>query len=270
MSDGRQADLFAGAGFLAAPNAPCRPEPPPVDWATATDDQLVTALAEAGLTDAPVMAVEVGRRRLAIAVPALERLCGRFRGFGTCTIVREQAAALDALAQIGGNDAAAAVARLIARAAVQGPGLRHAVRAAADLGSALSAVDVLRLLHDGDPAVRSEACRCLGRRPSPEAAATLIDLLEDLHAAVRRAAACALGRAGRREGRAVLLACLRDEPSAEVVEALAPVADADCIVLLGRLAATSDGLRKAVLATLDDIDEPRAAAIAARLRQLTP
>ena len=37
---------------------------------------------------------------------------------------------------------------------------------------------------------------------------------------------------------------------------------------LGRLAATNDALREVVLASLDDIDEPLAAAVTARLRRL--
>ena len=52
------------------------------------------------------LAAEAGRRRLAAAVPSLETLCRRFSGFGIDRMVPEQAAALQALAAIGGREAA--------------------------------------------------------------------------------------------------------------------------------------------------------------------
>src|SRR5207245_1765213 len=107
-----------------------------------------------------------GRRRLAAAVPALAALCRRFTGFGAERAVPEQDAALDGLAMIGGQDAAQAVAALIARGIVQGPSLRAAVRAAAQLRSALSADAVCSLLRHAEPGIRADACRCA--RPLPE------------------------------------------------------------------------------------------------------
>jgi hypothetical protein len=66
------------------------------------------------------VAAEIARRRLSDAVPALERLCRRFAGFGVERPVPEQVAALDALGAISGPDAAKAVARLIAKGVVPG------------------------------------------------------------------------------------------------------------------------------------------------------
>jgi hypothetical protein len=45
-----------------------------------------------------MLAAEVVARRLVAAVPALEELCRRFKGFGRLHPVREQLTALDALA----------------------------------------------------------------------------------------------------------------------------------------------------------------------------
>jgi len=93
----------------------------------------------------------------------------------------------------------------------------------------------------------------------------LIGLLDDLHAEVFHAAACALGRLGRSEGRPALFRLLDAAPSAEVIAAAAAIADADCIVRLGRIARTRPDLEDAAVAALRDIDDPRAAAVLATL-----
>src|SRR5262249_61273615 len=89
------------------------------------------------LADSTALATEAGRRRLATAIPSLETLCRRFSGFGIDRMVPEQAAALRALAVIGGREAAQAVSRLIVRGVVQGPALNLAVSPAAQIGSTL-------------------------------------------------------------------------------------------------------------------------------------
>lgn len=94
----------------------------------------------------------------------------------------------------------------------------------------------------------------------------LLDLLENLHSNLRSAAACALGRLGRSEARSFLIGLLREAPSTGVVEAVAPVADQECIVLLGRLARKDTGLRASILDALDGIDHPQAEKVAVALR----
>ena len=101
------------------------------------------------------------------AVPALEALCRRFAGFGFKQIIPEQAAALEALAMIGGPDAAAAVARIVCKRAVEGPALTIALSPAARLGSELPRKIALSLLRHIDPGVRGDACRFV--RPWPDA-----------------------------------------------------------------------------------------------------
>ena len=167
------------------------------------------------------------------AIPALEALCRRFSGFGADRIVPEQAAAIDALAQIAGPDAAHALARLIARRMVQGPCLQQAVGAAARLGAKLPAGTVLELLRHDDPA---DSRGCVPVRPGLRRKwlRRLRDLLDDLQRPVRMAAACALGLMGRNEVRPLLTRYLREEPSAELIDAVAPIADEECVILLGR------------------------------------
>jgi HEAT repeats len=266
MSD-QQLDLFSTAGIQAERPLPQSMELRPT--ATALDDQaLIAAIPESNLADSIALATEAGRRRLAAAIPGLETLCRRFSGFGIDRMVPEQAAALQALAMIKGRDAAQAVSQLIVRGVVQGPALNLAVSTAARIGSALPA-DVLRsLLRHADPVIRASVCGCARRRP--ELISVMIDLLEDLNQGVARSAACALGQIGRIEARPMLAKLLREEPSEEVIDAASSVADEECIVQLGRIARTQSALSDAALNALEDIDQPRANAIATAIRNALP
>jgi hypothetical protein len=259
-----QLDLFR--------HVPAPAEPPPSGEVarsapapdTMEDDELLAALLHATITDSRALAAEVGRRRMTAAVPALEALCGRFAGFGADRIVPEQAAAIDALAQIAGADAAQALARLIARRTVQGPCLQRAVSAAARLGAKLPAGSVMGLLRNDDPAIRADACRFA--QASPVVVAQLRDLLDDLQRPVRMAAACTLGLMGRNEVRPLLARYLREEPSAQLIDAVAPIADEECVILLGRIARTMPDLAAAALDALEAIEHPRALRMAAEIR----
>jgi hypothetical protein len=263
----RQLDLFAEAGHRPETAAPAAARPnlaaPELD-----DAALVAAIPAASLGDCRALAAEAGRRRLARAIPALETLCRRFRGFGLERSIPEQTAALDALAAIGGSEAAAAAARLVIERVVQGPGLATAVAAAARLGVGLPGDVTVRLLSHQEPEIRAGACGCA--RPSPAIVTLLIERLDDIDRRVASEAACALGRMGRSEARAPLLRLLREAPSAAVVDAAIAVADEECLVLLGRLARTRPELTDAALAALDSADSPRAETIAAAARRVSP
>jgi hypothetical protein len=145
--------------------------------------------------------------------------------------VPEQIAALRGLAAIGKREAAAADLRIITEGAVQGLSLDNSVHAAVLLECRLPAAVSLPLLRHNDAPVRAPAC-CVARLHA-EVMPVLVDLLDDLHRLVAVAAACALGRAGRIEAQPVLARLLRDEPSAEVIDAVTSVANDDCIVQLG-------------------------------------
>ena len=160
---------------------------------------------------------------------------------------------------IGGRDAARAVSEMIERATVQGPGVRIAASAAARLGSTLSPDASRQLLQHADPAVRTVACCCA--RPLPQLILLLIDLLDDLNQGVARSAACALGRMGRIEARCKLKSLLRDDPSEDVIDAVSLIADEECVVLLGRIARSGTILAAAALASLENIDLPRAGGV---------
>ena len=264
MSDG-QLDLFAGSGMAPAkppPQAVRAPGPVPAEL---DDAALLAAIPASGLADGPLLVAEAGRRRLAAAVPVLEDYCRRFAGFGVQHALSEQIAALEALAAIGGPEAARSVERIIGRRWVQGPTLAVAVAAAVRLRSHLPANIVLALLRHGDPAVRGDACRLA--RPAPEVIATLADLLGDLHRDVCIEAACALGRMGRAEALPVLRQALRQAPGLRVIEAVPPVADEECVVLLGRLArGSAQDLATAAADALEAVEHPLAARLIGQLQ----
>jgi HEAT repeat protein len=260
----QQLDLFRHVPAPAEP-PPCDSVARPVIGSDAIEDEeLVAALLHGGLAASLALAAEAGRRRMTAAVPVLEALCRRFSGFGADRIVPEQAAAIDALAQIGGADAARALARMITRRTVQGPCLQRAINAAAGLGAKLPPANVMELLRHDDPQIRADACRFV--QALPEMVVQLRDLLDDLQRPVRMAAACALAVIGDKEVRSLIARYLREEPSAQLIDAVAPVADEECIILLGRIARTMPDLSAAALDALDAIDHPRASRITAEIR----
>lgn len=260
----QQLDLFSAAGIPAEQPVPQNLARRPA-VADLDDEALIAAIPAANLGDCTALAAEAARRQLAAAIPALEALCRRFAGFGIDRVVPEQSAALRALAAIGGRDAAQALSRLIVRGGVvQGPVLGRAVAIAAQLSASLPADVLLSLLRYADPDIRANACRCACRRP--ELIVAMIDLLDDLNEAVVRSAACALGQMGRIEARPMLAGLLREEPSEEVIDAVSPIADEECMVLLGRIARSKPALSDAALNALENIDHHRATAIAAAIR----
>jgi HEAT repeat protein len=258
----QQLDLFRDTPIPAEP-CPSEVAQPVIAVEAIGEDDLLAALLHSGIVDSVALAAEAGRRRFTAAIPALEALCRRFSGFGADRIVPEQAAAIDALAQIAGAGAAQALARLIARRTVQGPCLRRAIGAAARLGAKLPASRVVELLRHDDPQIRADACRFA--QPSPEMVALLRDLLDDLQRPVRMAAACALGLMGDNEVRPLLTRYLREEPSAQLIDAVSPIADEECVILLGRIARTMPDLMAAARDALDAIDHPRALRILAEI-----
>jgi hypothetical protein len=66
----------------------------------------------------------------------------------------------------------------------------------------------------------------------------------------------------------MLAKLLRDEPSEEVIDAVSSIADEECMVPLGRIARTEPALSDAALNALEDIDQPRANAIATAARNV--
>jgi HEAT repeat protein len=258
-----QLDLFAAGGLGPAPSPKTEALRSAADLATLSDSAILAAIPDAGIPLVLSLMREAGRRRLPEAIPVLGRLCRIFAGFGTEREVPEQTVALDALASIGGQEARLVASGLLDGRVVQGPTLKVAVRVAAALRCRLSAATVLPLLRHADPEVRAIACNIA--RPQADVNAALIELLTDLDANVRASSACALGRFGRQEARAALKTMLRRAPTPVAIEAIAPIADHECIVLLGRIAGAQTDLTNVALDALALIDDPLAFKLAAAL-----
>ena len=244
------------------PEAPASPLPRPEEL---DDTTLIRLIGERRTHDVVALADEAGRRGLAAAIPALEEQCRAHAGWGEDSVIGPQVAALRALGQIGGPAARMAVSRLVAHRVVRGPGLAVAFSIAAGLQAKVPPELVLEGLHHPEPAIRAAAC-AVAHTP-PRTAARLTDLLADLHGAVRLAAACALGRMGEVAARPHLLIALRQSATHDVIASLAPIADETVMVHLGQAATRSSCLAASIIAVLEDLDHPRAARIAERLKR---
>jgi hypothetical protein len=256
-----QFDLFADAVPQRRLPASSAVETRPVDVTILSDDDLLERLRQTGVSEYRCLVHEVTRRKLSSAIPALEALILRHAGFGKDRVIPEQAAAIEALVAVGGRAAAEVVGRLLARRAIEGPGLELALDAAARLRTHLREDIVIGFLRHDNPVIRAAAARCAPIWP--KLAPILSELIDDLHREVSIAAACALGRMGRSVARPVLLRALREAPSEDVIDAAAGIGDEEFIVLLGRIAVAHQELAQSVLDALDAIDHPRAKRVAA-------
>lgn len=260
----QQLDLFSARGLAPEDHIPVSAKPYQPVPSNLDDATLIEALPVVCLGDCIALCAEAGRRRLIAAIPVLEALCRRFKGFGLEHAVPEQVAALHAFTAIGAREGADAVGRILVENVVQGPALYDAVLAAFRLGCLLPHTVSRVLLQHDDVRIRAAACRCA--RPHAEIVPLLADLLDDLHRPVAVAAACALGRAGKIEARPMLASLLVTEPTEEVIDAISSVADEDCVVQLGRIARTNPALSAAAIGALDDIGNPRAQAVITSIR----
>ena len=260
----RQPDLFDLRGRVLSRQGQ-RPVVPDAGPAVAplTDDELVATIPEADLSNVEALCAEVVSRSLQAAVPALERLWGRFAGFGRGAPLLEQRAVLGTLAQLDGEPARDALKGIVLSKSLPASLIPAALRAAADAGLTLPAALVASHLRHEDVAVREPAFRLSVAAGVP--AHLLRDGLSDPSASVRRAAAIAMGNRGDAEARQPLLDELARQPTTEVIEALAVIWDDDVIVLLGRCAELDPAHRSAVLDVLRDIESPRAQRLARRL-----
>ncbi len=260
----RQPDLFTSVVAKIDSRSAIEDQKKPIILDELSDEMLISALSGGSINDTLALVAEAGRRRLTKAIPALEKLCRSFAGFGADVLIKEQAAALHALSLIGGDDAAHAVTIMISKRIVQGPTLGIALKTAAKLHAKLSSNTLRTFLQHDDPCVRTEACRCVLRHN--DLAAILIDLLGDLNIEVRNSSACALGRLGRQEARPILQALLTSMLTTEVIKATPMIADDNTCVLLGRIARTRPEFAGDVKESLEAISSPRAERILAGLR----
>ena len=261
MRESRQFDLF-GDRPAAAPGP--RPASRPLRPDTLSDDEILDRLPAAGIRDALLLCSLVAERKLGDrAVPALDRLWRRFKGFGRERRLPEQEAVVKTLALIGTKGARDLLARIVTAADLPPPLLPTALRAALAAGLGLPRGFTGPLMRHADPEVR-ELAAGLGQFGRPDIAA-LEGLIDDTHPPARKAAAVALGRLGGVSAKAVLLEELERDPTSEIVTALSGIADDDIAVHLGRCAGTHPALAETIAAELEEMATDLSLKIARRI-----
>ena len=264
----RQLDLFDLRGRVRTQQGrrPIVPDVGPVA-ARLSDEELVAMIPQANLSNIEALSSEVVSRSLEAAVPALEELWRRFVGFGIKQPLLEQHAVLDTLARLNGETAGTALKRIVLWTGLPGSLLPAALQAAADAGLGLPATFIATHLGHEDVAVRGPAFVLALKAGVP--GHLLRDGLSDPSAHIRLSAAIAMAIRGDPEAREPLLGELAENPSTEVVEALAVICDDDVVVHLGRCAERHPAHRAAVLDILNDLGSPKARRLARHLEEET-
>lgn len=257
-----QFDLFAGGGTVepaAVPaDKPLRPE-------TLSDDDVLDRIPQAGISDVRLLCNHAVERSLGDrAVPALEALWRRFKGFGHDRPYPEQTAVIETLAEFGTERAREALSAIVTARNLPPPLLPAALSAAVSASLNLPADFLRPLLAHADPRVRELAAKLSGFG-QPDIGA-LEACLGDTQPAVRRAAAIVLGQFGYAGARATLLNELQRTPTGEIVEALAAIADDDIVVLLGRCAETHPALAGRIVRELEEMETALSLKVARRIR----
>ena len=262
MTDARQLDLFADRGLAPPEPMPAsRPRRPD----SLTDDEILDRLPDAGIIDAVVFCDLIVERGICDrALPALDRLWQRFRGFGREQPLPELEAVVNALARVGSSDARSQLARYVTETDLPPPLLPKALQAALAARLRLPREFTSSLLRHANPEIRSLAAR-LCRFGTPDMT-VLEDLVGDPDSRVRRAAAIALGGLGRASAKDALLGELRRNPTSEIVVALSGIADDDVAVQLGRCAEAHPALAETVATELEAMETDRSRKIARRIR----
>lgn len=260
-SSAEQGDLFGDR--VLVPASPSGPVAAP-DLNGYDNQEIIALVPRANLSNVEGLCGQVLQRGLGdAAVPALETLWHRFHGYGRDGALPEQHFSLQTLARIETQSARSAVTRIVCS-----PGLPRALLPLA-LDAALTARLILPhrqispwLEHDMS-LVRQRAF-ALARYCNPPG-----DLLErgrsDPDPAVRRNTHITMGMLGYGSVKQPLLTELERNPTGDVVQALAAIADADIIVRLGRCAEANPRLTTLIVEELIDTEDPMARKIARRL-----
>ena len=257
-----QFDLFAGGGSVgpdtvSAPQ-PLRPE-------TLSDEDVIDRIPDAGISDVRLLCNLAVERGLGDrAVPALEALWRRFKGFGLEHPLPEQTAAIETLARLDTESARDLLVAFVTTPDLPPPLLPRALAAVRALSLRLPRDFIGTLLGHPDPGIR-ELAFALSWSGKPDIEKILAGL-DDPQPTVRQAAAVALGNLGRRDAKATLLQGLRGNPTGEIAMALSNIADDEIIVHLGRCADAHPALANAIATELEEIETPRSLKIAGRIR----
>ena len=260
--EAEQFDLFTGGGTVAPAAAPADE---PFCPETLSDEDILDRIPNARLADVRLLCGLAVERGLGDrAVPALEALWRRFKGFGNDRPYPEQTAAIETLAKLGTERARETLSAIVTAPDLPPPLLPAALSAALSVSLRLPAHVLRPMLADADPRIRELAAKLSGFGQRDIGA--LAACLGDTQPAVRRAAAIVLGQFGHAAAKAILLNELQRSPNGDIVEALSAIADDDIIVHLGRCAAAHPALAGRIAAELEEMETPRSLTVARRIR----
>ena len=260
-----QWDLFGERGHDVADASSPRED---IDPTELDDHELIEQLPKATLSNVHALCEQVTQRGLGdAAVPALEALWLRFRGFGITSPLIEQLLALNTLGSIGGGPARDVIQRVIDAKDLPACLFPHALQAAVTSRLHVPLRLVLPWLEHEDPMVRAPAFTLAQRTQPP--AHVMEAGLTDPYALVRRSALVAMGNLGHKGARPGLLAELNRNPTSEIVFALVAIADEDVIRHLGRCAMQNEALHPIIVEELEMLDTPIARVIVQRLTDQT-
>ena len=235
------------------------------DIAGLSDGELLARLEEADPRDIEHVCSEVLSRSLMAAVPLLEGLWRRFVGFGVTKPLPEQICVLRTLARLDHETARAALKGIVSSNRLPASLRDVALQAATEARITVPPEFLQLFLKNPDPDVRTVAFSLSHQAGLPSS--IVRQGLGDLSASVRREAAITLGLRGFRDVRAILLNELEGQPSDTLIAALAAIWDDDVIVHLGRCAAAHPAHAELIADLLEEMDDPRALAVARRLRE---
>ena len=260
--EAEQFDLFTDGGTVepaAVPaDKPFRPE-------ALSDEDILDRIPNAGIADVRLLCALVVERGLGDrAVPALEALWLRFKGYGFERLEPEQTAAIETLAKIGTAHARESLTGIVTARDLPPPLLPVALSAALAASLGLPPTFLGPLLIHADSRIREMAATLSGLgRPDIGA---LEACLNDSQPAVRRAAAIVLGKFGYAQAKPALVAELQRNPNGDVVQALSNIAGDDVIVHLGRCAEAHPALAGRIAEELEEIETSLALRVARRIR----
>ena len=258
-----QFDLFEGRGTAAsdtvsAPQA-LRPE-------TLLDEDVLDRIPNAGISDVRLLCSLAIERELGDrAVPALDALWRRFKGFGRVRPLSEQIAVVDTLAKLSTNPAKQMLTNIITAVDFPLPLMLPALTTARAKSLKLPGAFIRSLLAHSDPEIRELAA--ILSECSTQNIDGLQACLVDPQPTVRRAAAIVLGNIGYTPAKEMLLEELQRNPVGEVVQALSNIADDDIIVHLGRCADAHPALAENIATELEEMGTSRSLKIAGRIRR---
>lgn len=261
-SSTEQGDLF-GDRFLT-PENPSVPATNP-DLDKYDDQKIIALIPKANLSNVESLCGQVLQRGLGdAAVPALETLWHRFRGYGREGALPEQRFSLETLAHIGTQSARTVLTRIVCSSELPEALLPLALEAALTARLVLPLHQISPWLEHDIPLVRQLAYTLVGYSSPPGY------LLErgcsDPDPAVRRTVRITMGMLGHGSAKQPLLTELDRNPTGDIVRALAAIADADIIVRLGRCAEANPELVDFIIEELIDTGDATALRIAQRLR----